>query len=126
MSNVCVVCKEEIVASQFVSVPGGGIHTECFYCPVCKKNLANEKGYLPFKGNFLCNVRCRAAAMRDPDVLLQNTLHWKVTQDAKGGWERQDGKEAEPVGADAGNRSDPTMQPKLAEEAANIAASKSN
>lgn len=48
-STKCLGCQEEIVGGQFVTIPAGAIHPECFICPCCGKSLLNAKGYLPYK-----------------------------------------------------------------------------
>ena len=49
MATKCLACQGEIVGGQFVNIPAGAIHPECFLCPCCGKSLLNAKGYLPYK-----------------------------------------------------------------------------
>jgi hypothetical protein len=45
----CLGCKEELGSGAYIQVAAGLMHAECFVCPCCGKNLANAKGYLPYK-----------------------------------------------------------------------------
>jgi len=85
----CLGCEEEVFGT-FVSLPGGAVHLECFMCPVCGKDLNQAKGYLPFKGNYVCSVVCRSKAVKDPSLLLQTSKHWRETNSNKAGWARDD------------------------------------
>ena len=69
-STKCLACQEEITGGQFISIPAGAIHPECFLCPCCGKSLVNAKGYLPYKVRWL-SASARGSPWHDTQALCR-------------------------------------------------------
>jgi len=96
-SAKCMGCDEVLDSGEYVKLPGGIYHRECFICAVCKVALVDKKGYVFWKNYYLCGMQCRRDAVANPDALPKNMKAWHsvAAVEVKAGWKREDGREGE-------------------------------